>query len=300
MTAATLILNCGVLIILVKEKNLRTPFNVYVIVLLCSNLLYVGLNNIMMIMAPFGQWWIGDQACTLELYCRYIVITINIHSHVLVSVNRAWALFWPVSYKNNHTFTVAWLLCLGMVVYVHACQLPGLVLDALYYRVPVQVAKICRFNKQAQLGFSLFSSIWVFDVPKLFIPVCYPILLWKFLRRNNAIHGRSAIVNRTELARRRDHVLRPFILLTMITCSAAVCWIPIMVYYIAVDFVRTMRSDRLEIALIVLYSVEPILDPVFFGLSISNLHNYVVSFWKTKVAYKGTRRATNTIQLSDV
>ncbi|XP_055353306.1 uncharacterized protein LOC129599178 [Paramacrobiotus metropolitanus] len=142
MTAAPLILNCGVLILLIKEKALRTPFNVYVIVLLCSNILYVGINNITMIMTPVGHWWIGDGACTVQLYCRYIVITVITHSHVLISINRAWALYWPVSYKNNHTSTVAWLLCFGMVVYVHVCQLPGLVMDALYYRMPVQTPHV--------------------------------------------------------------------------------------------------------------------------------------------------------------
>ncbi|XP_055340771.1 kiSS-1 receptor-like [Paramacrobiotus metropolitanus] len=284
LTAATVLLNFGVLIILFVEKHLRTPFNVYIIVLLSSNILYVGLNNILMVLAPHGHWWIGGQACTLRIYCRYIVVTITIHSHVLISINRAWALFWPISYRHHHTTTVAWLLSLGMVMYVHVCQLPALILDGLYYRVSTE--KDCRFNSKAQNAWATFSTVWVFDMPKVFILVCYPFLLWKFIhvrRRPVPADKRVADARRSmDLLKRRDTVVRPFVLLTMFTASAAVCWIPIMVYYILADLVASYKSDTLETALILLYSIQPVLDPVFFCLGVSNLHNYIVVFCQTK------------------
>ncbi|XP_055356134.1 uncharacterized protein LOC129601362 [Paramacrobiotus metropolitanus] len=186
MTATAILLNIAVLWILLKEKSPRTPFNVYILVMTFSHLLYLALTQLMTILTiRYTNWLLHPPVCTLHLYCRYVIVVITVHNHGIITLNRLWALFWPHSYRQHHTYTVAWLICFTMVVYVHVISLPGIILDAVYYRPP---GSVCRINAAAQHGWTIFTEIVAFDVPKLFVPLCYPLLLWKF---GNTIHDQS-------------------------------------------------------------------------------------------------------------
>ncbi|XP_055329587.1 allatostatin-A receptor-like [Paramacrobiotus metropolitanus] len=274
MTTATLIVNIGVLILLLKEKTLRTPFNQYIIALLCSNIIFIGLDNPLKILTfSLEDWWLGSDACTVHIYSIYVVAAVTLHIHLLISINRAWALFWPIGYKNRHNAMVAGLLCLAMTIYVHILLLP-VVFGGAQFRQ--SNARGCYLIIPGHFGWSTFAAVWVFQVPKVFIPVCYPFLLWKEVKRKKTLRRPAPGM---ESAKKRGKS-RPFMVLTLFTVCAVVCWIPSTVYYEMIKFIPPRKLETLRNVQGTLFPLQALLDPVFFCLSLRNVHDYIVKVWR--------------------
>ncbi|XP_055336550.1 visual pigment-like receptor peropsin [Paramacrobiotus metropolitanus] len=272
-STTTLLTNCGVLLLFLRDKSLRTPFNVYIIALLATNVVYTGTTATLKILQySHGAWWMGIPACTMNLYFVYIFGSYAVHLHLLITLNRTWALFWPVSYRNRHSTTMAVCLCVGMFLYLNALVVPGLVIDALHYRVPVEIG--CWVNLKQQFTWATFVNFWVYDAPKVYIAVCYPFLLHRQLRRRRmAAVARKAgttagssqppgtsiqplssnqVVpsnqpqqpanNAPPTARPTAGSSRSFVVLTLFTVSVVVCWLPSTVYY---DLTRYISPEKM-------------------------------------------------------
>ncbi|XP_055355783.1 rhodopsin-like [Paramacrobiotus metropolitanus] len=286
-TVATLLTNCGVLSLFLVDKSLRTPFNVYIMTLLSANIIYAGIDGPLKILTfPYPTWRLGAEVCTLRIYSGYIIAAMAIHFHLLITLNRAWALFWPLSYRNYHSTTVAWWLCGGTVFYLHVLLLPGIILDAVYYRVPAD--KDCWLDSSRQFAWATFTSWWVFVAPKLFIPICYPFLWRKEMQRRarTAATQRfaemtmaqtpctSADVATAPLAQRGSS--RGFIVLTLFTISIIVCWMPSLLYFQLLNFIPMDRLQTFAKVAGVLYALQGLLDPVFVCLSLRKVYRYVL------------------------
>ncbi|XP_055341955.1 uncharacterized protein LOC129590645 [Paramacrobiotus metropolitanus] len=269
-------------------KKQRTPFDVYIVTLFGSNILYTAINHPLEILtAQYGFSWAGEAVCTLSLYNTYVISAVTVHMHLLISVSRGWALFWPVTYKQRHTFTVATLLGSGTIIYLHTVLLPGIIVDAALYRMPVNHG--CRINMEAQHGWYMFITVVLYSVPKLLIPACYPVLLWKTIRRTNnltrRIGWRSATgtsENSTDKASGSKGQSRPFILLTLMTLCVTICWIPSMVYYIMIGYISPIKLDTFHRIATTLFGLRVLLDPVFFCLSFRSLSAPFAVLWKKR------------------
>ncbi|XP_055357367.1 uncharacterized protein LOC129602390 [Paramacrobiotus metropolitanus] len=219
----------ALLFTLTIHKPLRTPFNMYVVALMCTNVVFVCVDRTLLAVADtYGTLWLGKSLCTLRLYSLYIFAPFIYHHHLLITVNRAWALFGPISYRNRHNRTVAVMMCGAVLAYVHIVMLVPLIRDHLYFRQPLE--RGCYLNTARQFAYTQFTSIWMFDVPCAASPVAYPLLLWKMLslRRTRPVNT-NAVQRRAEGKKEAFH--RPFRLLTLYTCSTLVCWVPSMCYY---------------------------------------------------------------------
>ncbi|XP_055341966.1 muscarinic acetylcholine receptor gar-3-like [Paramacrobiotus metropolitanus] len=252
----------------------------YIMTLAASNIVYVTMSGTIGIsnLGSSGQSWkLGVEACTAQNYNYYAISGVAVHLHLLVSLSRAWALFRPISYRNHHTIRVAIAFCVGAVLYVHILVLPGFILDAVYYRVPVENG--CWIDASRQTVWMTFVTVVVYDLPKLFIPVCYPVLLWKTLQRRkiaaslrgtrlDAAQQLSVPSKARERADKENAAFRPFVLLTLFTVGVVVCWMPPMVAYILGNFIISWREMvQFEDVVSVLYSLQAILDLIFFCLS---------------------------------
>lgn len=98
--------------------------------------------------------------------------------HVLITVNRIWAVFWPQSYCTVHSRSVAGAICLAVWVTVLVLILPGYLLDALYYREPL-VIHPCRLNAEAQWAWAAVMQFLVFDLCELVMLAAYPVVWYK-------------------------------------------------------------------------------------------------------------------------
>ena len=95
-------LNLLVVAFLVKFRHLQTSFTIYLISLCSTNVLYAVLNSPFDIYAQIYGWIMGNAACAISLYSAWVFSAMAIHSHALITANRVWATFFPISYRNSH------------------------------------------------------------------------------------------------------------------------------------------------------------------------------------------------------
>lgn len=132
---ATIVLDGVVLALLLRAESRRRPFTIYLICLLGTNMVYAVIQNPLDILHDIRPgWWLGKSACTTYLYSNYVFASCVVHSHVLITINRIWAVTFPIHYRNYHSRRVAIALCCLMYTYVHLCMVPGWLMDAVTYR----------------------------------------------------------------------------------------------------------------------------------------------------------------------
>lgn len=179
ITILLLILNGGVLAIYFLFKELLTSFAVYIVTLLLSNIaLGVGKNTLDVISGLYKQWWMGPQLCGWYQYIVWVVGAVPINAHLMIAVNRVWAISGPISYRHYHSNYTALFSVLAMLIYVHVAALPGVVLDAMYYRLP-EIENGCNLNVAPIRLWAILVDLLVYDVPILFIAVSGPLIVYK-------------------------------------------------------------------------------------------------------------------------
>ncbi|XP_055357370.1 rhodopsin-like [Paramacrobiotus metropolitanus] len=258
-------INPVALLLTVSQTSLRTPFNMYVVALMCSNLEYAcGSSTLIIVADAYGTYWLGNFHCTVRPYFLYVVVPMIYHYHLLITLNRAWALFGPIFYRARHNHAVAGILCGAVAVYAHVFMLPQVILDHVYYRLPLE--KGCRLNLASQFVLTEFTSIWMFDVPCVVIYVAYPFLLGKLLYRRRTRPGTATA--------QHEAFNRSFTLLTLYTFSSLVCWLPSMCYYTILSNYPSVRMGPVVLQVTsTLYNLQPILDPLFFCLTFGNVRH---------------------------
>ncbi len=98
-----------------------------------------------------------------------------LNAHALITVNRLWAVLYPLHYRPHQTRRGAVILCAAMWVNVSALKVAVLVPDALYYRRP-EVTFQCGLNRSRQMPLLTVHQIVVYDVPILIMIIAYPIV----------------------------------------------------------------------------------------------------------------------------
>ncbi|XP_055356457.1 5-hydroxytryptamine receptor 6-like [Paramacrobiotus metropolitanus] len=310
-----LVLNVSMLLFLVRHKTLRTGFNVYLIGLLSTNVFFaVGVYPSEILEALYGRWWMPRGTCSLFIYCIWVMAGVAMHMHVLITVNRLWALTFPLSYRNRHNTKVACLLAVGMVAYVHIVCFPIFLIDELYYR-PAPGEFGCYLNAAEQTVYALATDMVAFNLPVVIVLFSYPYILYKFLRRRRArtaastaspmpIDGSHNQANSNKIApassqpttatsHKNDGSVRPFLILTLLTCSIAICWAPAQLYFTLDGFMEagfmSVSSSLIQLkkAALFLYPMQAILDPIVFALSLSNLRSVILKWWDKSAAPRG-------------
>ncbi|XP_055357539.1 high-affinity lysophosphatidic acid receptor-like [Paramacrobiotus metropolitanus] len=285
---------------LLLDKALRSSsFNVYIITLFTSNLLYAAVDGPVKILTMAATGWrLGRSFCTLSLYAIYVLAPMTLHTHLLISLNRAWALFWPIGYRNYHTAKTAGAICVIMVFYVHAWQLPGVILDALYYRLSPE--KGCWLNRAAIPVYAALQN-WTQTAPTFFVPLCYPFLLLKYYLRKRKIAERSAgnnggLVQVQQPLRKKAG--QPFLITTMFTVAFTVCWLPTPVFYLMTESAPNAYPVFRQFQAAA-YSLLPILDPILFCLTIRYWQDSTRRLWRTYVS-RPTANAVDATSMSRV
>lgn len=174
-----LLFNGLVLLVYVIKKSLRTSFTVYVMALLSSNILYGMTRNLLdVVNGVYGTWWTGHFSCDLYLYSNWVVYGYPPHCHILITINRIWAISYPISYRRYHTKKTAVALCALMALYIHLVTFPGYMLDALFYRMPI-AEDGCSLNAVELKTHLVMNLFLIGDFPIVFVVCACPILLYQ-------------------------------------------------------------------------------------------------------------------------
>lgn len=193
-----ILLNSFVLCHFLRYKHLRTPFAMYLMNLLFTNLAMTFLQTPIKIVANlYSSWTILNPAtCTLNLYGGGVIGGGMMTSHMLITANRIWAITWPISYKVRHTKRVALLAVVSMWCYIHILKLPQLILDGHFYRFALSEG--CVLNRDQLRGLIRAVNLLIYDASYVFILGAYPFIWWKFRHMTKVgdyPHFSSATIN---------------------------------------------------------------------------------------------------------
>ncbi|XP_055355483.1 mu-type opioid receptor-like [Paramacrobiotus metropolitanus] len=302
-TVLTLLTNLFVLHLFIRYPHLRTPFTVYLINLLLANLVHCLANPLRIVDVLAIPWYAQSAWCYVQMYSDWVSTAVTLHAHFLVTVNRIWALFAPVSYKNHHSKRFAKLTCLFQWIYAHLLPGPLLILDGLFYHRTLEASLGCVPHIMGtQLVYAQVLEVLVYVLPVIVIVVCYPFLCWK--RNKYRVRQLQLAVNQVPMSdmkkvlentynsmltgnslvapckAERDHSYG-FAVLTAMTVSIVVCWTPSKVYGMIQTFGHVELTGLSHVG-DVLYALQAILDPLLFACSLRMLRRAAVDSLRCK------------------
>ncbi|XP_055352054.1 allatostatin-A receptor-like [Paramacrobiotus metropolitanus] len=125
---ATVLLNGLIIAVYLQNPLLRNSFKTYIVNLSIAEVLLAltGMTG-NFISAVFGYWPLPDAVCTFVLYGSRIFGSGIRYGHVIITLNRLWAVMYPLHYKRHHTLMVANASIVVSWVLAHAVHLPVII-----------------------------------------------------------------------------------------------------------------------------------------------------------------------------
>ncbi|OQV20544.1 hypothetical protein BV898_05588 [Hypsibius exemplaris] len=298
----TLPTNGTVLSAFFSRRSLRTPFNIYLMNLLSANILNATLQNIPDLLNHlYPAFRLGDTYCSALVFSLYLFNAGVQNCHILIAVNRIWAVFWPYSYRHSHTKRVALVMCLAGWVEVSVLVLPSLVLDTMYYRT--DTANGCNFNIAAQWGWSTVLQFLVYNMGLYVMWIAYPLIWYKRRQSLKVVLSpapatpattRSHLLGLRQLRSLEDadsentsneghrplaaslssqkRSSKAFTVLTVMTISVTICWTPIHTFYTLLLWLPFDRIGQLALDIgVILCSLQSFIDPILLVCTLPDL-----------------------------
>ncbi|XP_055346136.1 uncharacterized protein LOC129593716 [Paramacrobiotus metropolitanus] len=306
----TVFLNVLVLFLFYRIGNMtRKPFNVFMVNLIATDLLYCVWEDVFDIgINIWPNYWMNKTPaiCSVYLYANYTLQAMACNAHMLITINRLWAIIFPISYKSNQKVSVFVAICAAEWIYVHVVVFPGFFIDMLYYRKDLYETG-CGLNSEAQQAWSAASMILLLDVPLSIIVGAYPFILYKHQRRQNELrrlhptqvtqtnHVSNSKAGHQGQISHSQHVdpeegastvatangnkkmgrkvaLQPMLILTLLTISVVICWTPNATFYMYYAFNESNDTFApLQPYIIFLFNVQILMDPLLFLVALSDL-----------------------------
>ncbi|XP_055331229.1 5-hydroxytryptamine receptor 6-like [Paramacrobiotus metropolitanus] len=175
--------NVFLLVIYVKSPLLWTPFYSYLISLAVLDLLKSCTVNIMQVSNYLQFHWVfGNELCILFLFCSQSIGVSIIYLHLLICVNRLWAVMSPFSYRAKHKHKLAIGLIMSVTIMANISTIPIYTGDGtsdIRSRAPV-LRHLCiyQFGAKPSLYFLTLGAL-THPVPHGLIMLLYPIIVWK-------------------------------------------------------------------------------------------------------------------------
>lgn len=225
--------------------------------------------------------------CTFYIYSDWCFPGSFMYAHVLICINRIWAVVLSVSYQNFHNAKTAMLLCVGVLIFVHVIGLPLIVRDAMYYRLPVKEYG-CRLNDQAQKKLASAVDLVIFTFPVIFIIASCPYL-WIQRRkqmkiRPGATHTGTYIDSLNIPAKtlgtvKKNSKTSSLFILTVMTISISICWAPGQIAYLLQAYADIDTSSFAWISH-TLFDLQSALDPLVFGLTLKDIRRKIAAAFR--------------------
>ncbi|XP_062571650.1 muscarinic acetylcholine receptor M2-like [Saccostrea cucullata] len=122
--------NILVLVAVKSNKRLQTVFNFYVVNLALTDVLvavtamsFYTLDNIL------GYWPFGRIMCGVWIFFDYGMTFASVFTLCIISIDRFWAVNWPIHYKSHHNKKKALGMICGAWLFSLVLWLPPCVLD---------------------------------------------------------------------------------------------------------------------------------------------------------------------------
>ncbi|XP_055340586.1 alpha-2B adrenergic receptor-like [Paramacrobiotus metropolitanus] len=285
-------LNVGVGFYHLTSPSQVTPFSVYLVGLFIMNVIYCSMCTPLEIASElYGDWWMGHWACNFYNYFEFVISLGPVMLHALIAVSRIWAVAYPVSYREKHTYKIAILLSALGFGYAHIVDVPGYVIDMLYYHLPEKEYG-CRLHTAVMREWSRAESVMCRLSPLLLIMLAYVYVtaaIWRRKRRRTAAtYARNyelntLPVNSTETAVVQEaqsvttvckhpvKEVKASLILTLTAISVMICWLPADAMFVAYLFFGIPFSTTTFTVVMLLYSIQGVFDPLMLLFSLRRI-----------------------------
>ncbi|XP_055349157.1 5-hydroxytryptamine receptor 1D-like [Paramacrobiotus metropolitanus] len=280
----SVLLNSYCLFLFLTNKKLHTAFNVYLGNLLFANLMYTILNNPLgIINGLYRIWPLGTTACNVYTYSLSAFGAMTVNSHAFITLNRLWAVTFPINYRKHHGIRTSLFTVFLLWIYVHLICLPGIVIDARYFRLAFDKNR-CILNGSAQPVWNNIVQFVLYVGPVCIILITYPYVFVRERQRRpirfsvsvrsarvakptpDVSAGKTAVVPAMSSAGRNY----AFTVMTLLTASILICWVPNVTYYTVTGFTGTHNHSTL-LAVTLLFALQSVMDPILFVLALGDL-----------------------------
>ncbi|XP_055336777.1 chemerin-like receptor 1 [Paramacrobiotus metropolitanus] len=216
--------------------------------------------------------------CAFATFANWALFAVVVNSHLLITINRLWAVLWPHNYREVHSIRFAGLSCLILWLYVFVWILP-----VFTHRISHTDDYRCRLDlMDFPLNQQTSVSVWegatfvvTFFVPVAVVIAVYPIIEYKrrramFLRVRPAPKVDSQQHSGGSSRRRAGHNPDPrtFRILMTLTCSLLFSWMPQLCWDL-VQYQVQYQMDPSVYALVDLilnlfWTAQAVIDPILF------------------------------------
>ncbi|OWA52101.1 hypothetical protein BV898_16563 [Hypsibius exemplaris] len=194
---ATIAGNGLIILAYITQRQLRTPFNLYIFyIAFLEALLAVTAMPGSFIQSFYGYWPFDAVSCSFVITARLVVGAAVRWGHTLIPANRIWAVTFPVHYRVAHTMRCATWLVVGSWIFLCAVCLPMVVLGRKSMGSAASDVKCQRDND------GLYAEIIGFDLPEIIIVLAFPYICFKLrryrrLKRQNKVLAHQSAVSDT-------------------------------------------------------------------------------------------------------
>ncbi|XP_055330721.1 substance-K receptor-like [Paramacrobiotus metropolitanus] len=264
----SLLLNSVVATFLLVRRELRKPFNCYLISILIADGLISLLGCINIAKDFIDENRMGKAVFVFMQYIYWVVAGIPLNLHVLVAGNRVWAVAYPFSFKLHHSYSFAVCLICAAIFYVHLICLPVVIMFDVFFddMFATDVAQVPEILVMWKKGVMLL----IYDAPIVMMAASWIFVAFRLKRQRNAISEKP----RNSYAE-SQHAANSFWVFSALTLSVIVCWTPYEVYYTLYAFDRDYGSDAVVNLTLALYLVQPVIDPILLLITMGELRKAV-------------------------
>ncbi|XP_055351074.1 alpha-2B adrenergic receptor-like [Paramacrobiotus metropolitanus] len=278
-----LIGNSLVLGIFIKRGMLKQPFHIYLGNLLTANIIWLIFQIPLDVTNQiYPVWFLGNAACAIYQYAINVPGGVTTNTHLLIALNRIWAVQSPLTYAHHHSRSFALGACIVVWILAYGMGVPGIVLHA--YNTPDYPDNCQLSTAPAVSQWLLTIQIIIYDIPNVLMLAFYPFLVWKRQQRNRIRQQRKAPTNTSinaiaqpssvgttaapsdKKTGRSSENYKGFILLTFLTAGVMLCWTPCNVIYTAGGFIDVSTWTLSTQISLFLFDLLPVVDPIMFAL----------------------------------
>ena len=259
-------------IAVIKNPNLRTITNIYIVTLAFSDFL-LSLLGIPFTVASLivGIWPFNNFVCQLQGFCILLMCAISLQTLAVTAVNRYFrvvrsrSLYLKIFNVKTTKITVAFVWIMALIA-----PLPYVVSGHEFFFHPAKV--FCAHNAESLYkGYGAYLVLFFVAIPLIIIITCYT-RVFMTVRKHN-LNFRFRIRSRSQRSKPSidgclsvDEVNITYTLLVVV-CAFLVCWTPVVV----VDMIDFINADwKLKRQVYVSYTclafASASLNPVIYGI----------------------------------
>lgn len=182
----TLILNGLLIFAYCANQSLRTSFSIYTNSLACGDFLQTAILGVPNILSSMKiPWPLGKYACGLVIYSAWAMVGFCLNMHLLICLNRLWAVTFSNSYRIHHNSRLALSFVVALIIYVNLWTLPGFcIFTQRYLSEEVFLKRGCSLQGAPDLATWLQCVVTaMYLAPNVLIVVIYPVIYYKVLAR---------------------------------------------------------------------------------------------------------------------